>query len=98
MSHRNRDVGHSTLQQDRGGVVGNGSHHVEMTGGLSGQVAPQVTQVDQRVAKQAQGLPHEVKCALVLLSLLRLWQQDKIQRSTGSSKTHSTYIELLDRT
>lgn len=73
MTHRNGDVGHSTLQQDRGGVVGNGPHHVEMAGGLSRQVAAQVAQVDQRVTEETQGLPHEVERALVLLSLLCLW-------------------------
>lgn len=57
-THRNGDVGHATLEQHGGGVVGDGPHHVQVAGGLGWQVAAQVAQVDQRVAQETQGLPY----------------------------------------
>lgn len=40
------DVGHTTLHDHRGGVVGHGPNHMEMTGRGSGQVAPYVAEGD----------------------------------------------------
>ena len=50
--------------------MGHGPNYVQVPGGRAEEVAAKVTQSNQGISQEAQGLPHEVQNALVLFSLL----------------------------
>lgn len=65
--------GNGCLLQHHGGcIVGHRPHHVEVPGGVAGEVAAQVREGHKGVPQQAQRLPHQVDDPLVLFTALRL--------------------------
>ena len=67
------------LQEHRRGVVGHGSHHIEMAGGVGGQVAAQIAEGDQAVAEETQGVSDPVERSLVLLPLTHLEVRSRVK-------------------
>ena len=63
------DVGLNSLSFHKRCVVGHGLDYVEMAGRRGGQVAADVTESNQGVAKEMEGFPHHVEKILVLLPL-----------------------------
>ena len=65
------------------GIVGHWVDHIKVTWRRGRQVAPQVTEDNQSVAKETKSISDQVENALVLLSFLRL-----------RMKTHSVMKQL----
>lgn len=62
----------TSLEQDWVGVVACGVGNIQVTWRRGCQVAAQITEDNQSVAKETQSIADQVENALVLLSLLRV--------------------------